>query len=82
MWVDAMCMSKWVTKNVRILSSSIISLSLHELLFNAVTRLRLSHWNSIDFLASCGTHTTQLHIMSTSSLAIMLRGCHSGDYFH
>lgn len=54
MWVDVLCMSKWATKNVRILSSCMTSLSLHEPLFIAVTRLRLSHWNSIDFLASCG----------------------------
>ena len=43
MWMDVMCMSKWVTKNVRILGSCITSLFLHEPLFIAVTRLRLSY---------------------------------------
>ena len=75
MWVDVMCMSKWVTKNVRILGSCMTS-------FIAITRLRLSHWNSIDFLVSCEPHTTQLHIMGTSSLAIMPSSCHSGGHFH
>ena len=65
-------------KNVRILSNCITRLSLHEPLLSAFTRLRLSHWNSTDCLAGCGPHTVQLHIMGTSSLAIMPSGCHSG----
>ena len=71
MWMDVMRMSKWATKNVRILNSCMTSLFSYEPLFSAVTRLRLSHWNNTDFLASCGLHTAQLHTMGTSSLAIM-----------
>ena len=65
MWVAVMCMPKWATKNVRIL-----------------TRLRLPHCNSIDFLASCGPQTIQLNTIGTSSVAITPSGyLFEGHYY-
>ena len=83
-WVDVMCMSKWVTKKVRILNSCMTSLFLYEPLLVLSLDLGCHIGITLTFLQVVDS-TLHSYILWAQVLwplcrvvAIMLSGCHSG----